>query len=143
MFKSNKLSVILGSLLATIILVAACSNQKAGTEIKDEKWQWAAFFENEPASQSVVPDPVNYTLMLNSDGTLNIQADCNMVSGSYTLEGNSLALALGPSTMAFCGEQSLDMLFIESLSNVESYAIENNQLVLTLKNNAGKMTFNK
>ncbi len=66
-----------------------------------------------------------------------------MVGGSYTLEGNSLTLGLGPSTLAFCGEQSLDVVFIEALNNVESYAIENNQMVLILKNNAGKMTFNR
>lgn len=143
MFKSNKIPYIVGSLVAVIIFAAGCSNQKTEADIKDVKWQWAALFENEPAAQSVVPDPENYTLTLKADGTLNIQADCNMVSGSYALEGNSLTLGLGPSTMAFCGEQSLDVVFIEALNNVESYTIENNQMVLSLKNNAGKMTFNK
>ncbi len=66
-----------------------------------------------------------------------------MVSGSYSVDGNSLTLVLGPSTMAFCGEESLDLMFNELLSNVENYTIENNQLVLNLKNDAGKMTFIK
>jgi len=143
MFKSNKIPYIVGSLVAVIIFTAGCSNQKAGADVKDVQWQWAALFENEPAAQSVVPNPENYTLTLNADGTMNIKADCNMVGGSYTLEGNFLTLGLGPSTLAFCGEQSIDVVFIEALNNVESYAIENNQMVLILKNNAGKMTFNK
>ncbi len=45
--------------------------------------------------------------------------------------------------MAFCGEESLDLMFTELLSSVESYSIENDQLILNLKNDAGKMTFNK
>ena len=143
MFKSKNVSIIVVSLLIVIAIATACSSQQAGADIIDITWQWAALFENEPASQSVVPTPENYTIILNADGTLNIQADCNMVSGSYTLEGNSLTLGLGPSTMAFCGEQSLDMMFTELLNSVESYTIENNQMVLILKNNAGKMIFNK
>ncbi len=143
MSKSKNNSIIIVSLLIVIIFAAACSNQNAGADLQDTTWQWAALFENEPAAQSVVPNPENYTLTLNSDGTLNIQADCNMVSGSYTFEGNSLALALGPSTMAFCGEQSLDVMFIDFLNRVERYSIEDNQLVLGIQNDAGKMTFNK
>jgi heat shock protein HslJ len=99
--------------------------------------------ETEPASQSVVPDPKNYTLLLGSDGSLSIKADCNMVGGSYSLDGNTLTIELGPSTIAFCGEESLDQLFLGFLSNVESYTIENGQLVLKLKDGAGQMTFNQ
>lgn len=66
-----------------------------------------------------------------------------MVKGSYTLDGGSLTIELGPSTMAFCGEQSLDLLYLELLSNVESYTIEEGQLVLELKDGAGRMTFNE
>jgi hypothetical protein len=43
--------------------------------------------------------------------------------------------------MAFCGEQSLDYLYLALLSNVESYAVEDGQLVLELKDGAGKMFF--
>jgi heat shock protein HslJ len=142
MFKPRNTAIIVLSLLG-IITLAACSKQEVGADIKDITWQWAALVENQPAAQSVVPDPENYTLLLNADGTLSIQADCNMVGGSYTVDGDSLTLELGPSTMAYCGEQSLDTMFLELLTNVESYTIESDQLVLSLQNDAGEMTFNK
>ena len=44
--------------------------------------------------------------------------------------------------MAFCGEQSLDLIYLELLDNVESYTLENGQLVLELKEGAGRMLFN-
>jgi heat shock protein HslJ len=143
MFKSKNVSMIVVLLFIVIIFATACSNQKAGTDITKITWQWTSLSETEPASQSVVPNPENYTLILQSDGTLNIKADCNMVGGSYTLDGNSLAIKLGPSTMAFCGEQSLDVQFLELLKKVVSYNIEKDQLGLNLENGSGKMIFNK
>jgi heat shock protein HslJ len=73
---------------------------------------------------------------------IGIQADCNLVVGSYTLEGDSLSIELGPSTMAFCGEESLDQQYVASLGDVESSSLENGRLVLHLKDDAGKMVFN-
>ncbi len=55
----------------------------------------------------------------------------------------ALTIELGPSTLAFCGEKSLDQLFLGFLINIESYAIENGQLVLELKDGAGQMIFNQ
>jgi heat shock protein HslJ len=147
MFKLNHLlkysHIVAVSLLLPFVFATACSGQTAGKDIIDITWQWAGLVETEPAAQSVVPDPENYTLILRPDGTLNIKADCNMVGGSYTLDGNSLTIELGPSTMAFCGEQSLDQQYLELLGRVASYTIENGRLVLNLENGAGKMLFDK
>ena len=130
-------------LLLISISVGACGGLSSTGPITDITWQWTEWVETEPASQSLVPDSENYSLLLSSDGSLSIKADCNMVKGSYTLDGGSLTIELGPSTMAFCGEQSLDLLYLELLSNVESYTIEEGQLVLELKDGAGRMTFNE
>jgi heat shock protein HslJ len=104
-------------------------------------WQWAGLVETEPAAQSVVPDPENYTLTLRLDGICEVKADCNMVGGSYVLEGNALTLELGLSTMAYCGDDSLDQQYLELLANVDSYAVEDGRLVMELKAGAGRMTF--
>ena len=37
-----------------------------------------------------VGDPSKYTLKLNTDGTYQVKADCNMSSDRYTLEGSRL-----------------------------------------------------
>ena len=106
------------------------------------QWQWAELTETEPASQSVVPDPENYVLVLNDDGTANIKADCNMLQWTYTLDGTNLTFnTLGPSTMAFCGEDSLDTLFLSKLGMGGTVSVEDERLVLELNENAGRMVF--
>ncbi|NPE31440.1 META domain-containing protein [Methanococcoides sp. SA1] len=112
-------------------------------EIIDIEWQWSGLTEILPASQSVVPDPENYTLTLNSDGTYSIKADCNLGSGGYTLEGNELTLAPGPITLAYCGPDSLDSQYLSLLSNVTTVSMENGQLVLGVGENGDRMLFVK
>jgi heat shock protein HslJ len=115
-------------MLLISVALAAFSSLKVEASITEKPWQWVGLVETNPTSQSVVPDPENYTLGFSPDGSLNIVADCNMAGGSYALDENSLTIELGPSTMAFCGEQSLDYLYLALLSNVESYAVEDGQL---------------
>ena len=104
-------------------------------------WEWSELVETEPAAQSVVPDPENYTLLLRPDGTVRIRADCNAVGGSYTLGGGALAIELGPTTLAECAEGSLDRQYLGLLATVEGYSLEDGQLVLTLAGGGGHMTF--
>ena len=139
--KSNYFYTI-SLLLLVSISMAACGGAPSTEPITDITWQWAEMVETEPASQSLVPNPENYTLLLLSDGNLNIKADCNMVGGSYTLDGSALTVLLGPSTLAYCGDESLDQFYLGFLGNVGSYVVEDGQLVLELKDGAGQMTFN-
>jgi heat shock protein HslJ len=146
MFDKNLQSKYIQMIALIIIIsisITACGGGEPEVSITDITWQWAEMVETEPASQSLVPDPENYTLFLASDGSLGINADCNVGGGTYTLDGSSLTIELGPMTMAYCGDQSLDQMYLGFLSNVESYAIENGQLVLELKDSAGTMTFNQ
>jgi heat shock protein HslJ len=108
-------------------------------DITGVAWQWWGLVETEPAAQSIVPNSENYTLVLQPDGSLHVKADCNVVGGAYTLEDDALAIELGPSTMAFCGEASLDRQYLEWLGSVESYTLEDDQLIL--KASTGNMIF--
>ena len=126
-------------LLATAMV--SCSSNSQGNEITGVTWAWSELFETLPASQSVVPDPENFTLMFNADGTLTIKADCNNVGGSYSIDGDLVTLELGPSQLAHCGDQSLDQLFLEMLEKIESYQLEDGDLVLRLEADSGSMTF--
>jgi len=111
-------------------------------EITGIQWQWVELTETEPASQSVVPNPENYVLVLSADGSANLKADCNMVSWTYTLEGSSLTFnTLGPSTLAFCGEESLDTQYLALLGTGGTVSVEDGRLVLELNDNAGRMVF--
>jgi heat shock protein HslJ len=111
-------------------------------EIIDIIWQWTELVETDPAGQSLVADPENYTLVFRSDGTYTLEADCNVGSGGYTLEGNNLTLGPGPMTLAECGPESLFDLYLTTLGNVDSLTVEDGRLILHLRGNAGKMVFN-
>ena len=104
-------------------------------------WQWAALVETAPAAQTVVPNPENYTLDFQPAGIVSIKADCNMVTGQYTIEGDALTIVLGPSTMAFCGEESLDRQYLAALSLVATYVLDGDALTLGLKEDMGEMQF--
>ncbi len=135
------------------LLIAICLLMGAGQmapaawaqepgEITGIQWQWAQLTETEPAAQSVVPDPENYVLVLMADGTASLKADCNMVTWTYTLEDSSLTFnTLGPSTLAFCGEDSSDQKFLELLGKGGTVSLEEGRLVLELNENAGLMVF--
>ena len=104
-------------------------------------WQWEELVETEPAGQSVVPDPENYTLAFQLDGQFVVKADCNAGSGMYTLEGNSVSLAVGPLTMATCPPETLHDTYLQLLSQVDSYAVQGGRLELILADDAGHMVF--
>ena len=112
------------------------------TDITNTLWEWTSLVETSPASQSVVPNPEVYTLALSPDGQYNFVADCNSGSGAYTMDGQNLSLQPGISTMAECGPDSLYNQYIGLLAQVESYQLDQGQLVLSLKGNAGQMFFN-
>ena len=81
------------------LLLAACS-PSSGSALTGTTWQWTASTTTVPASQSVVPDPENYTITFNTDGTFEAKVDCNQASGDYTTNGSELTITPGPSTLA-------------------------------------------
>lgn len=107
------------------------------------EWQWSETVQTEPDIQTVVPDPEKYTIAFSEDNTYSIKADCNVGSGSYTLEENKITINPGPMTLVYCGDESFDNKYLAFLGNVKSIAIENDQLVLYLDENGDKMLFTK
>lgn len=136
----KKLVVLMGLLLMASLL-AACGSSGLPKDALDVSWEWSQLTETLPASQSVVPDPENYTLAFSADGTFALKADCNLVSGDYEVDGDSLSLIFGPSTLAFCGEESLDTLYLQLLDIVTSYELVDGNLILHLGEDVGKMLF--
>jgi heat shock protein HslJ len=123
------------------LVIAACAPSASSSPITGTVWQWTAMQETVPAHQSMVPDPENFTITFNSDGTIDVKADCNMGGGTYTVEGSSLTISVGSMTMAYCGDDSSDQIYLQSLANVSSYALEGSDLQLIFADNGGKMDF--
>jgi heat shock protein HslJ len=122
--KSNSCSttrsfvLFIGLNVLALLTLAACA--PAGTpapanSITGIVWQWTTVTDQ--GKSTTIPNPENYTIIFNSDGTLNGKADCNNFTGVYTQQ-NGFTIKLGASTMAFCGEASLDLQYTQLLSNV-------------------------
>ena len=150
---THKLVVALAA--AVVLPLASCSSSSGSSSggtpspstpaatapLVGTTWLWSHLTETNPMHQSVVPDPNRYTLTLGSDGSYQALADCNQLSGQYTLSGSSLTLHPGPMTLAHCGEHSLSSKYVSLLGSVATYALGSGGLTLKLANGAGEMGF--
>jgi heat shock protein HslJ len=135
---------LLGVLMSVGVLaglLAGCGSSSATPSPVGTLWAWNGLQETHPAHLSAVPDPQNYLLALNKDGTFEAKADCNQLHGSYSLSGDNLTLTPGPMTKALCPPGSLSDQYVHLLGKVTTQAIENGQLTLGLANDSGSMFF--
>ncbi len=102
------------------------------------KWQQSADSSGQTWTS---PNPANYTLQFNPDGTVAAQIDCNHSSGTYQADQSSLTITLGPTTMMACPPPTMDTVFQQQLSQVSSYFFDGNSLVLLWKMDSGSMKF--
>lgn len=96
-------------------------------------WQWSASFDKAEKLTSI-ENPSDYTITFAEDGTVAIQADCNRVNGSYTSDDVSLAITLGPSTLAACPAGSQSDAFLQYLGAVTGYTYDGDNLLLVPQN---------
>ena len=102
-------------------------------------WMWIGF--TDPTQQYNVETPENYTLTFQDDGTLNLKADCNNAMGSYTVEGQSITMEVGPMTMAACPEGSRSDDFVKYLGSAAIYFFKDGNLFIDLMADGGTMAF--
>ncbi len=104
-------------------------------------WELTEVVQTNPDAQTVIPSPESYTLQFRAGGDLTVRADCNTVRATYILRGDLLLIETGPSTMAFCGEDSLDQQFLTLLGRVERSLLVDGELRLLLDSDAGYLSF--
>lgn len=113
----------------------------ADAPLTDIEWQWIESTKPDGSSGTKVPTPEKFTLVFRTDGQFNGQADCNRVGGRYSRD-NGLRFMPGPTTMAYCGEDSLDRLFMEGLGRTTANEFDDQgHLVLTSGDNDTQMRF--
>jgi heat shock protein HslJ len=83
--------------------------------IQNIVWQWTQLTDQDTVT--AVPNPANYTLVFRSDGTFTGTADCNQISGTYST-GNGFSINVKTSTNAYCGESSMDQVYLKTLNDV-------------------------
>jgi heat shock protein HslJ len=102
-------------------------------------WQWVSF--TSPVEEVQIETPESYLLTFIEDGSLEVVADCNNAAGSYTSDGSSLTIEMGPMTMAACPEGSLSDDFVKYLGFVAIYFFEDGDLFIDLMADGGTMRF--
>ncbi len=117
------LSVLIVGLLALAACAPAATPAPVPTTapaintIQGVIWQWASVTDQATKQTTSVSNPENYTITFNADYTFTGKADCNNIAGTYSQQ-NGFSIKLGPSTMAFCGEKSLDQQYLQLLGSV-------------------------
>jgi len=111
----------------------------AGSDLFGVTWEWSILLD--PAGQTGINDPTRYTVVFNPDGSMNVQADCNTAILQFVTDGHNIQVLPGPVTLAACGPDSQDQLFINSLSAAESYSVQDGELLMTLRAGSGTIMF--
>ena len=101
----------------------------AAIELTTNPWLWTSF--TDPVEQFDIDEPEAYTITFNTDGTLDVVADCKSATGAYTAaDDGSLSLEIGPTTMQVCSPESRADEFLTKLSSVSNFFFENGFLYL-------------
>ena len=111
----------------------------ASPALSANSWQWTGF--TGAAEQFKVEQPANYQLTFNADGTVNIKADCNNATGSYTSDDSSVTIQVGPMTMAACPEGSRSDQFVKLLGGAAKYFFADGNLFIDLMADGGTLRF--
>lgn len=119
---------------------AAAETMPAAAPITGVVWQWTESLYGD-GSSNVAADPARYTMEFLEDGNVALRADCNRVAGTYVLDGSSLSIQLGPSTMAACPPDSQADIFTRDVSAAASYVMDGEDLVISMKADTGTMRF--
>lgn len=103
-------------------------------------WEWQEFLGGN--SQRIAPDdPSRYTITFGTEGRFTLRADYNVGSGTYTVNGPSIDLKVGPLTRAACPPGSYSDRFLQDLDDTTSYVFRDGRLYLALMADAGISTF--
>lgn len=111
----------------------------AANDLGIPTWQWQRAKLAE-GREIVASEPDRYTLRFEGGGRVLMRADCNRGSGAYEVNGAAMKLAPVALTRMACPPGSQDAEFVQALSRVTSYAINDKELVLTLSG-GGTMVF--
>jgi heat shock protein HslJ len=118
-----------------LLLVAGAGQETAmdsgSSGLAGSQWRWQRTLMHD--GTVFVPDDSGiYTVTFGEDGSVAIQADCNQVLGHYTVDGGSLSITLGPSTLVACPEGSLADTFLANLVTAASYVFAEDRLTVNL-----------
>ncbi len=105
-----------------------------------KSWVWTKTQMNDGATKTPKKSDA-FTLNFTNDGGVSITTDCNRMSGTYKVDGNTLTFSSLMSTKMYC-EGSQEQDFAKALAQVATFFFTSKgELVLELKMDSGSMTF--
>jgi D-alanyl-D-alanine carboxypeptidase len=105
--------------------------------IKENSWKWTNY--SSATEEVTVETPASYMVTFNNDGTLDIKADCNDASGTYTLDGLNVTIQVGAATLAACPGDSRSEQFVQLLGDAAQMVSSGGKLYITLKTEGSMM----
>jgi heat shock protein HslJ len=130
-------AAVASTLIVASLALAGCSSSG---ELTGKTWQWTGSTTKDPASESTVSDPQNYTLVF-LKGAYTAKADCNTLSGTWvTASNNGLKMTPTSSSDNACAADSRGKEYSDSLAKAASYGFDGGKLKITLSDQ-GTMTF--
>jgi heat shock protein HslJ len=124
--------------ILSLLMFTSCNTVTSPDELCQSQGVWRLSEFSNGATVSI-PNPDNYTLQFETEGSVSVRADCNVCNGSYEMEGNSLSIGPLACTRAFCGPLSFFDQYTAALSTVSSFARRGDELELTYS--GGTMKF--
>jgi heat shock protein HslJ len=93
-------------------------------------WKWLE--TSSPSGTLTVDAPSKYTIRFNNAGGFGVTADCNIGAGNFAVKGDELTIQDLQSTLAFCGQESLDSKFTSQLLTASTFSFEGDNLLIGL-----------
>jgi heat shock protein HslJ len=132
--------VVEGIFSVTDSVALATENQSEQPALQNTEWMW----ERTESVQKPVLEAQNddFVIVFRDDKTFSSSTDCNMLSGTYAVEGVGLSFGAIAMTKMFCAD-SMDNAYASDLALTSSYSIEGDALRLHLNGGNGVMHFRK
>lgn len=139
--KSYNIALITG---VALLIAAGCSgnkevksdrlDDKAKTEVADADIRGQWYIENIVFSDSdyVRPDETSSSMkqyIVFEDSTYFIMTNCNSISGSYTVKGDSITLGDGAMTEMACDDMQTEDALRRILPNISTIDVQNDSVV--------------
>ena len=132
---------ILLSMILIGLLAASCSvlNPGGANDLEGSKWELLFIRKSVPLEGSTITIEFE-------DGEVHGRSGCNSYFGEYTVKGNEISFDMLASTEMACmdpeGVMEQEQEYLASLSEVVTYSIEGEQLILK-KEVQDQLTFQK
>jgi heat shock protein HslJ len=74
------------------VTVEVVGEPAAASGIVNISWLWSDLVDTASNAEVTVSNPESYMLVFMADGTVNVTADCNVVLGTYAVDGNAIMI---------------------------------------------------